>query len=76
MAPVRKLGKVTELRRLTLHGNPVSEDPNHRKFMLTAVPQVLRLDFVPISKMDRARARLWCDAKSGMYRRKARERTY
>lgn len=40
MAEVFKLRRLTLLRSLTLHGNPINECPNYRNYVITVLPQV------------------------------------
>lgn len=48
-----KLKDLKELRSITFHGNPITENPKYRAFVITILPQVVNLDFSPIIKSER-----------------------
>lgn len=54
---VEKLGKLSQLRNLTLHGNPVENTKGYRSLVLRHVPQLRHLDFCAITKQDRTVAK-------------------
>jgi hypothetical protein len=56
---INKLGKMTKLKKLTFHGNPIEEAPNYRLHCVTQVPQLHMLDFISMTKLDRDRAQVW-----------------
>eukprot|EP00899_Mesostigma_viride_P003183 jgi/Mesvir1/12866/Mv05892-RA.1 len=61
---VEKLGKLPNLVKLTLNGNPIEELPNYRLFVFAMVPTLRTLDFIPITKVDRDRADTWLQQHS------------
>ncbi|XP_063184245.1 leucine-rich repeat-containing protein 51 [Chroicocephalus ridibundus] len=61
LAEVDKLGVLPQLRRLTLHGNPMEEQRGYRSYVLSLLPHLTSLDFSGVTKQDRedaANARL------------------
>ena len=53
---LRALKQLTELRKLTLHGNPVEAKKNYRLTVINALPKLKQLDFTPITALDRDKA--------------------
>ncbi|KAK3909947.1 Leucine-rich repeat-containing protein 51 [Frankliniella fusca] len=53
---VAKLRHLQKLRNLTLRGNPIDEIPSYRSYIISIIPQITRLDFVPISAGERGSA--------------------
>jgi Leucine-rich repeat (LRR) protein len=53
---VQKLGKLTQLKNLTLHGNPLEKTNHYRALVLKYIPYLKHLDFSGITKVDRATA--------------------
>lgn len=53
---LRVLKQLTELRKLTLHGNPVEAKKNYRLTVINALPKLKQLDFTPITALDRDKA--------------------
>ncbi|KAJ3324281.1 Leucine-rich repeat-containing protein 51 [Boothiomyces sp. JEL0866] len=49
---VDKLGKLRNLRNLTLHGNPLEATKGYRFLVLSKIPQLKHLDFCAITKGD------------------------
>lgn len=47
------LSKLPYLSNLTMSDNPISADPNYRKFVIAALPNLLKLDDVDISPRER-----------------------
>ncbi|KAG5885836.1 hypothetical protein JTB14_032031 [Gonioctena quinquepunctata] len=45
---VNKLKPLVQLRSITLHGNPIANNPNYRRYVISALPQVANLDFTPV----------------------------
>uniref|UniRef100_A0A8C3K4U3 Leucine-rich repeat-containing protein 51 n=1 Tax=Calidris pygmaea TaxID=425635 RepID=A0A8C3K4U3_9CHAR len=61
LAEVDKLGVLPQLRRLTLHGNPMEEQRGYRSYVLSLLPHLTTLDFSGVTKQeleDAATARL------------------
>jgi hypothetical protein len=50
------LSKLPFLSSLNMSDNPVSADPNYRKFAIAAVPPLVKLDDVEVSPRERAEA--------------------
>jgi Leucine-rich repeat (LRR) protein len=50
---LRNLRALTDLRKLTLHGNPVENVKNYRMTIIAALPKLKQLDFTPITSNDR-----------------------
>ncbi|XP_034231778.1 leucine-rich repeat-containing protein 51-like [Thrips palmi] len=53
---VAKLRHFSKLRNLTLRGNPIDEIPSYRSYIISIIPQITRLDHVPISNGERGSA--------------------
>lgn len=53
---IRALKELTELRKLTLHGNPVEAKKNYRLTVINALPKLKQLDFTPVTALDREKA--------------------
>ena len=64
---LRNLKSLTNLRKLTLHGNPVENVKNYRMTVIAALPKLKQLDFTPITSNDR-------DLAETVAVRKARQR--
>lgn len=63
---LKMLRQLPKLRKLTLHGNPVEEVKNYRYFVIELLPTLKELDFCPITKLDRQKAKTW----RAIYKRK------
>lgn len=50
---LQKLKGLKHLRSLTLHGNPIEAYPNYRSFIVHTFPQVINLDFSPVTPKER-----------------------
>ncbi|XP_068786979.1 leucine-rich repeat-containing protein 51 isoform X3 [Struthio camelus] len=59
LAEVDKLAALPRLRRLTLHGNPVEEQPGYRSYVISVLPQLKSFDFSGVTKQDRSTAAAW-----------------
>ncbi|XP_071666785.1 leucine-rich repeat-containing protein 51 isoform X3 [Patagioenas fasciata] len=53
LGEVDKLGVLPQLRRLTLHGNPMEELRGYRNYVLSELPHLTSLDFSAVTKQDR-----------------------
>lgn len=53
LLPLRKL---TNLKSLTLHGNPIERMSEYRRYIAAILPQISNLDFSPILDCERRRA--------------------
>lgn len=58
LSQLKCLSNLKELRNLTLHGNPVVDEPNYRFFLLSSLPKLKHLDFSAITKQDRISIRI------------------
>jgi hypothetical protein len=56
---LKVLSKIKSLKVLTLHGNLVEDKKHYRKFVLSLLPGLTKLDFCTITKQDRDNARTW-----------------
>lgn len=54
-----KLQCLTELRTLTVHGNPFDAIPNFRLYIIGLLPTLKKLDSVLISKKELDNANVW-----------------
>ncbi|XP_019876292.1 leucine-rich repeat-containing protein 51 isoform X2 [Aethina tumida] len=48
-----KLRELKELRTITLQGNPISNLPKYRNYVISSLPQIFNLDFTPVLKTDK-----------------------
>ena len=53
MAEIDKLASLSNLRSLTVHGNPVEDTKGYRDYIINKIPQLEKLDFSKITKADR-----------------------
>ncbi|KAI8508525.1 Leucine-rich repeat-containing protein 51 [Branchiostoma belcheri] len=56
---VDKLPALPVLKNLTLHGNPIDQEPGYKHYILSLMPHLASLDFTSVSKADRATAKTW-----------------
>lgn len=54
-----KLKVLSELRALTVHGNPLDEIPNFRIYIIGILPTIKKLDSALISKKELDNALIW-----------------
>lgn len=47
------LAELKELRKVTLQGNPMTRIPDYRSTVISLLPQLVNLDFSPITKSER-----------------------
>lgn len=59
LSEVDKLGSLTNLRTLALHGNPIENTDGYKQHILSKIPQLKSLDFATIIKSDRVTADVW-----------------
>ena len=59
MSDVIKLSKLEHLAKLTLHGNPITEQKNYKLFVAAHLPRLRSLDFSTITKLDRDKTANW-----------------
>ena len=53
---VKKLKRLPNLMKLTLHGNPLEEKAKYRQTVINLLPNLKQLDFTPITSLDREKA--------------------
>lgn len=56
---VQNLAALPRLTKLTLHGNPISENPSCRLYAAAVLEQLKSLDFGSITHVDRERINVW-----------------
>ena len=59
LSEVDKLGSLSNLRTLALHGNPIENSDGYKQYILSRIPQLKSLDFATIIKSDRVTADVW-----------------
>ncbi|XP_043928954.1 leucine-rich repeat-containing protein 51 [Protopterus annectens] len=59
LSEVDKLGALPNLKRLTLHGNPIETEKGYRNYVLSVLPHLKSLDFSSVTKQERATAEMW-----------------
>ncbi|XP_033127151.1 leucine-rich repeat-containing protein 51-like [Anneissia japonica] len=69
---VDKLAAFPNLITLTLHGNPLENEPGYRQLILAKLPNLRSLDFSRVTKADRANASIW-KTMIGQKKRKRRK---
>lgn len=57
-ADISKLRQLPNLYSLTLHGNPIENQPHYRSSMIVMFPQLRSLDFAKITEDEKDSARL------------------
>ncbi|KER26953.1 hypothetical protein T265_05930 [Opisthorchis viverrini] len=67
---VQRLCDLADLRKLTLHGNPVEREKNYFRIVIAILPNLISLDFTGISKADHEASRPF--ERSGSRGRKRR----
>ncbi|XP_050314071.1 leucine-rich repeat-containing protein 51-like isoform X2 [Anthonomus grandis grandis] len=50
---VFKLRPLKELRSVTFHGNPIANHPRYRNYVVSVLPQIVNLDFTPITQTEK-----------------------
>ena len=60
---VKRLRNLKEIQKLTLHGNPIEEKKNYRKYVICMLPTLKQLDFTPITLQDRKQAQVWMERR-------------
>lgn len=58
---IDRLKGLKSIRKLTLHGNPVEDKKNYRKYVIYNLPSLQQLDFTPITNVDRDHAKTWAE---------------
>lgn len=56
MRTVSKLRVLSNLKTLTLHGNPIEQTKSYRRYVIAILPQISNLDFSPVIEAERKRA--------------------
>ena len=60
---IKRLKNLKEIQKLTLHGNPIEEKKNYRKYVTCMLPTLKQLDFTPITLQDRNQAKVWMERR-------------
>lgn len=71
LAEIDKLAGLPNLTTLTLHGNPIEEIEDYKKYVLAVLPGLRSLDFYRITKQDRATSQTWKEMFGPRFKRKA-----
>lgn len=61
LSEVDKLAELPELIGITLHGNPIETLPGYKQHIISTLPKLKTLDFIPITNKNRSDAQLWRD---------------
>ena len=56
---VQRIARVCELRKLTLHGNPIESNKHYRFYVLFHCPSLQQLDFSSITKQQMTNVATW-----------------
>jgi len=56
---VLTLSKLPKLQKATLHGNPISEKPQYKMWVLAHLPNLKNLDFSGVTKLERDKVDQW-----------------
>lgn len=64
LSEIDKLAALPELRKITLHGNPIEDLQGYRQYVISTLPRLKTLDFVAVTNQDRSDAMTWRELKS------------
>ena len=80
LSELDKLSKLEHLKSLTLHGNPIESDnqtpaskERYRNKIISMLPRLAKLDFTPVTKLDREKAMIWRANKKRRAQNKAKK---
>lgn len=59
LTDVDRLQQLTQLRSLTLHGNPIQENKLYRMYIISTIPWLRTLDFSAVTRKDLDIAITW-----------------
>jgi len=59
MKELLKIKGLTQLRNLTIHGNPLARIPNFRLYIILIFPDLKKLDTVLVSSAERDKVQVW-----------------
>lgn len=59
MNQLKKLQHLQELKTLTIHGNPLTNVPSFRIYVIAILPHLKKLDSVVVSRKERDNSRVW-----------------
>ena len=62
-ARIQRLGKLTQLTNLTIHGNELDAQAKINKELLCLCPSLTKLNFSPVTRLQRDDARQWQAAR-------------
>ena len=63
-ANYKLLSSLKSLTNLAIHGNPLDAVPNLEKKLLAALPNLTKLNFSPVTRLQRADAEQWKASQS------------
>lgn len=72
LTDVDRLQELTQLRSLTLHGNPIQENKLYRNYIISQIPWLRTLDFSAITRKDLDVAITWRKMTTIKKKRKAK----
>ena len=56
---MQAIARVADLRKLTLHGNPIEENRHYRNYILYSCHDIQQLDFSRVTKQQLANVASW-----------------
>ena len=59
LSEIDKLASLPELISITLHGNPIESIPGYKQHIISTLPKLKTLDFIPITDQNRRDAQTW-----------------
>ena len=59
LSEIDKLAALPELISITLHGNPIESIPGYKQHIISTLPKLKTLDFIPITNQNRRDAQTW-----------------
>jgi len=59
LSEIDKLAALPELISITLHGNPIESLPGYKQHIISTLPKLKTLDFIPITNKNRIDAQMW-----------------
>ena len=59
LSEIDKLAALPELISITLHGNPIESIPGYKNHIISTLPKLKTMDFIPITNQNRTDAQAW-----------------
>ncbi|KAM6946390.1 leucine-rich repeat-containing protein 51 [Aplochiton taeniatus] len=59
LSDVDKLGALSYLHTLTLHGNPVENELVYRRYIIAILPHLKTMDFSAVTRQERIMSQIW-----------------